>query len=123
MHDMRKIEREYGLGYTFEYTFKFYDYEQFMRFFEEFIVPIVMSFVSVLVVILVITSSFTATILVFVCIIMTDIFLAGLVYYWNLTLNPIVLLQICLGIGTSVDYSAHIAYAYLVQVVPKSKRN
>ena len=82
-----------------------------------------MSFVSVISVILVITSSITATVLVTVCIAMTDLFLAGLIYYWSLTLNPIVLLQLCLGIGTSVDYSAHIAYAYLVEDIPKNKKD
>ena len=49
---------------------------------------------------------------------MTDLFLAGLIFYWNLALNPIVMLQIILGIGCSVDYSAHIAYAYLVEEIP-----
>ena len=73
------------------------------------------AFVAVLLVILVITSDITATLVVATCVIMTDIFVAGLIFYWNLTLNPLVVLQIILGIGCSVDYSAHIAYAYLIE--------
>ena len=77
-----------------------------------------LSFVAVLFVILVITSDITATGVVATCVIMTDLFVAGLIFYWNLALNPIVLLQVILGIGCSVDYSAHIAYAYLVEDIP-----
>ena len=75
----------------------------------------VYAFVAVLFVILIITSDITATLVVATCVIMTDIFVVGLIFYWNLTLNPLVVLQIILGIGCSVDYSAHIAYAYLIE--------
>ena len=86
--------------------------------FEEFVTPMFIAFAAVLLVILVITSDITATLVVTLCVIMTDIFVAGNIYYWNMTLNPIVLLQVILGIGCSVDYSSHIAYAYLVEDVP-----
>ena len=54
--------------------------------------PMILSFVAVIAVILIITSDITATMVVALCVLMTDIFVAGVVYYWNLTLNPIVLL-------------------------------
>ena len=78
----------------------------------------ILSFAAVLLVILVITSDLIATLVVAICVLMTDLFVAGLIFYWNLALNPIVMLQIILGIGCSVDYSAHIAYAYLVEEIP-----
>ena len=49
---------------------------------------------------------------------MTDLFLLGLIYFWGLTLNPVVVLQVVLAIGTSVDFSTHIAYAYLLEYIP-----
>ena len=76
-----------------------------------------LSFTCVIIVILIITSDVTATLVVALCVLMTDLFVAGLIYYWRLALNPIVVLQIVLGIGCSVDFSAHIAYAYLVEDV------
>ena len=82
----------------------------------------ILSFVAVLLVILVITSDLVATLVVAICVIMTDLFVAGLIFYWNLSLNPIVMLQIILGIGCSVDYSAHIAYAYLVEEIPEEMK-
>ena len=67
-----------------------------------------------LLVILIISSNYLITILVAMCICITDIFLMGLIYYSGLTFNPVVILQLILAIGISVDFSAHIAYAYLV---------
>merc|ERR1712016_269215 len=98
---------------------KLYDFELFVTLYDEFAYPMAYSFTAVLVVILVITSDITATLVVALCVILTDLFVAGLIFYWGLALNPIVLLQVILGIGCSVDYSAHIAYAYLVEEIPE----
>ena len=92
-----------------------------MTFFEEFSISLAISISAVLLVILVFTSDFTVTILVAICVIMTDLFLVGLLFFWGLTLNPVVSLQIILAIGTSVDYTAHIAYAYLLEPIPEKK--
>lgn len=95
-----------------------------MTFFAEFAYPLALSFTCVILVILVITADIVATLVVALCVVMTDLFLSGLIFYWNLSLNPISLLQIILGIGCSVDFSAHIAYAYLVEdVTPLVKKN
>ena len=93
--------------------------ELFISLWEEFTFPMLFSFLAVLIVILVITSDITATLVVALCVVMTDIFVAGIIFYWNLALNPIVILQVVLGIGCSVDYSAHIAYAYLIELPPR----
>ena len=50
------------------------------------------SVVAVLIVILVISSNFMVTALVAMCIIVTDVFLTALIYYWNLTFNFIVII-------------------------------
>ena len=117
LKDLRSLSQKYGLGRTFEYDWRFYDFEIFMDFWAEFIYPLTYAFTAVIIVVLVITSDIIATMLVALCVILTDLFLTGLIHYWGLTLNPIVILQIVLGIGCSVDFSAHIAYAYLVEDV------
>ena len=72
---------------------------------------------------MVITADITATLTVAFCVMITDIFLAGLIYFWDLTLNPMVMLNIVISIGTSVDFSAHIAYSYLTAEVPPNKKH
>ena len=75
------------------------------------------------IVVFVSTSDVVCTLLVALCVLMTDLFLIGLIYFWGLTLNALVVINIIVAIGTSVDYSAHIAYAYLIETVPKKYRN
>ena len=113
------MSADYGYGEpSFDWSWRFFDIEIFITLYDEFAFPIIFSFAAVLLVILIITSDITATLVVATCVIITDLFVAGLIYYWHLALNPIVLLQVILGIGCSVDYSAHIAYAYLVEDIP-----
>ena len=115
--DLRYLMKEFGIGHSFEYDWRLFDYEIFMNFWAEFAVPMALAFCSCCLVILVITSDIIATLVVALCVLLTDLFLFGLVHYWRLTFNPVTVLQIVLGIGCSVDFSAHIAYAYLVEDV------
>lgn len=74
-----------------------------------------------LIVILFITASPQATFLVALCVALVDVFLAALIFYWGLTFNPFVVLNIVIAIGLSVDYSAHISHSYLVTEVPNDE--
>lgn len=58
--------------------------------------------------------------LVTISIILVDIYLYALIYYWGLTFNTIVVMNIVVAIGLSVDYSAHIAHSYLVAKPPNN---
>ena len=74
-----------------------------------------------LIVILIITASLQATLLVAFCVLLVDLFLSALIFYWGLTFNPLVVINIVIAIGLSVDYSAHISHSYLITEVPKTK--
>ena len=76
---------------------------------------------AVLLIILIITGNCVTTSLVTACVLLTNLFLTGLVFFWGLTINPITVVNIIAAIGTSVDYSCHIAYAYQVEEIPKGK--
>ena len=86
------MQKEFAPGHFFEYSFRFYDYEQYFVLGDEVSVTIISSIIAVLLVILVISSNLLITILVGLCIICTDILLVGMVYYVGLTLNPLVIL-------------------------------
>lgn len=89
------------------------DYEQYFLFKQETILSMALSIAACLIVILIVTASMQATILVAMCVLLTDMFLAALIFYWGLTFNPLVVINIVIAIGLSVDYSAHISHAYL----------
>jgi len=78
----------------------------------------VLSICACLIVIFIITASPQATILVALCVLLTDFFLGALIFYWSLTMNTLVVLNIIIAIGLSVDYSAHISHSYLTTQIP-----
>ena len=59
-----------------------------------------------------VTADFMTTVLVTLMVLITDFLLVGSIVYLGLTFNGIVVLNIVLAVGTSVDYSTHIAYGY-----------
>ena len=75
-----------------------------------------------LIIVFIFTTDLTMTLLVAFSVCVTDFFLLGLVWYWGLTMNQIVVLNIIIAVGTSVDYSTHIAYAYLVTDIPNESK-
>jgi hypothetical protein len=82
----------YGLPGTFIYCPAYLNYEQYFSFVEETIYSSGMSFLAVVLVILFVTSSLTATILVGICVLLVDLLLLALLFYWGLTFNTIVVL-------------------------------
>ena len=76
--------------------------------------------VAVTCVLLVITGNLLVTLLVTMSILLVDIYLYALIYYWGLTFNTIVVINIVVAIGLSVDYSAHIAHTYLTAKPPNN---
>ena len=73
--------------------------------------------VAVIAVVFIITADIPVTALVSLNVFWVDLFLMGVIHFWDLTLNPIVMINIVVSVGIAVDYSAHIAYAYLTQKV------
>ena len=71
-------------------------------------------------IILAFTSDLIVTLAVFLCVLCTNVALFGLIYFWQMTLNPLVVLNIIVAIGISVEYSVHIGYAFLVTPVPEN---
>jgi len=77
--------------------------------------------VAVFIIMLLMSANIQVTLLVMICVIIVDVDLFGLIYYWDLELNNVAVLNLVLAIGLSVDYSAHIAHAYLASKPPEDK--
>ena len=90
----------------------------FYTFYEEFTLCLALSILSVIIVVFLVTADLAMTFLVTLMVTLTDFFLIGFMDFWGLTLNGLVIINVILAIGTSVDYSTHIAYAYLNTPAP-----
>ena len=114
------MESEFAPEGTFSYAVQFLDVEMWYTFTSEMTLCLTLSIMVILLIIMIITANIYVTMMVALSVGLCDVFLFALIHFWNLALNPIVLMHIIVSIGISVDYSAHIAYAYLVEPVPAS---
>jgi len=121
LEDIRKIENEVGFEGTFSYAVEFLDFEQYVVFTQETLLSVGLSLVAVFFVIIIITGSLFVTLLVTLAVLLVDLFLVALIYYWGLTFNSVVVVNVVIAIGLAVDYSAHIAHTYLT--VKTTKRH
>ena len=119
MKDIRSIVDIYGVGDTYFYSSSTIGFEQYVVFFKETALSVGLSICAVFLVVLLITGSLPITLLVVLAVILVDLFLLGLIYFWDLTMNNIIVVNLVIGLGLAVDYAAHIAHTYLTVKVPK----
>ena len=118
---MREIEKLFAFPDTFSYSKDYLDFETYIGFMQDTMTSLALSLLAVLGVLLFITGSFQVTLLVMFSILLVDVFLYALIYYWGLTFNNILVIQIVVALGLSIDYSAHIAHTYLVSKPPNNR--
>merc|ERR1719421_185080 len=47
------------------------------------------------------------------CVLMVDVNILGLMWLWGLTIDSVAIINLVLAIGLAVDYSVHVAHAFL----------
>ena len=119
LNDMRAITDKYGLDGTFTFSERYFDYESYVVFDKETITNVSLALAAVFVIMFIFTANIIITIFVLLCVILVDVFIFGLLSFWDITLNSVTVVNIVIAIGLSVDYSAHIAHAYLAIKPPK----
>lgn len=65
-----------------------------------------------------ITVNLWVTLLVLVAVVLVDFYLVALIYFWGLTLNHYTGANMIFALGMAVDYSTHIAHAFLMTEPP-----
>jgi len=72
------------------------------------------SLIVVVAILLLTTFSVQATILVVVSVVLVTVYTVTLQQVWGVDFNFISAIQLPFALGVSLDYSSHIAHAYLV---------
>ena len=90
------------------------DYETYVVFQKEAIQNVALALLAVLVVMLIVTANIPVTLFILICIALVDFFLLGLLFYWDVTLNSVTVVNNVIAIGLAVDYSAHIGHSFLM---------
>ena len=114
LKDVRDIGSEYGLGDTYFYSGIFMVYEMHVGLIAQMFLSVGLALFAVFCVVIFITGSIQVTLLVILSVVLVDIYLFALIYFWGERINFLTLVCLVLGLGLSVDYSAHIAHTYLL---------
>jgi len=111
---------KYGFDDTYAFSETVLNFEQYVVFLKELSLSLGLSLLAVVLVVFFVTGSPPVTVLVVLAVILVDLFLLALIHYWDLTMNNIIVVNLVIGLGLSVDYSAHIAHTYLTVDAPSS---
>merc|ERR1712012_352009 len=66
--------------------------------------------------------NFTASLLVLGCVVLTLVNVGGFIHFWGLTIDTVSCTNIVISIGLCVDYSVHVAHAFLSNQGSKNER-
>ena len=72
-----------------------------------------LSLLCVFITTLVLIQNLPACVIVLLCVLLTLVNVGGFIHFWGLTIDTVSCTNIIISIGLCVDYSAHIAHAFL----------
>ena len=116
MKELRRIIKEFGPFGTFVYSEIFFIWEPYDNFTFSVAFSLLGALVAIFVIVLVFSGNICTTLLVVLNMGLVELNLLAMIWYWNLELNFITVINLILAIGLAVDYSAHIAHTYNVTV-------
>jgi Niemann-Pick C1 protein len=111
-----------GFGSTFPYMFMYLYYEQYAIIVQEAITNLALALIAVFVICTLIISNVAAACMVMLCVVLVDVDILGLMYVWGLTIDSVAIVNLVLAIGLAVDYSAHIAHAFMQATGTRQER-
>jgi len=95
------------------FMFMYLYYEQYAVIIEEGIQNLALAMVAVIIITVVLLGNLGASCLVILCILMIDADILGMMYLWNISIDSVAVANLVLAIGLAVDYSVHVAHAYI----------
>ena len=113
MVDLRASVASAGVGDSFPYMFMYLYYEQYAIIFVEAMQNLGLALLAVLAIVYLLVANFGLTLLVMLCVLMVDVNILGLMWLWGLTIDSVAIIGLVLAIGLAVDYSVHVAHAFM----------
>eukprot|EP00996_Jenningsia_fusiforme_P001768 NODE_262_length_2571_cov_16.693894_g240_i0.p1 GENE.NODE_262_length_2571_cov_16.693894_g240_i0~~NODE_262_length_2571_cov_16.693894_g240_i0.p1 ORF type:complete len:822 (+),score=177.04 NODE_262_length_2571_cov_16.693894_g240_i0:206-2467(+) len=113
MKTLRDDVEAVGLEGAFPFAFEFLIYEQFAVLYSEAVQGVLLSLCVVLVVSQLLIGHPGASLVAFLGVGLTIVDILGLVTFWDINLNGVSVICLSVAIGLSIDFSAHIALAFM----------
>merc|ERR1711920_74295 len=113
MKSIRASVDEADLPGAFPYAYEFIFFEQYDVLPQEAVTNILASLIVVLVVAFILIGNPKAAIFTFLGVAFSVVDIIGICHYWDINLNSVVVVNLALAVGLSIDYSAHICLAFM----------
>jgi hypothetical protein len=122
MDTLRESIASAGVPGAFPYTFAYLFVEQYKIIQREALLNLALALVAVAVIVFIMIAEVRTTLLVLLCVLLTDVDILGLMWLWGLTIDSVAIINLVLAIGLAVDYSAHVAYAFVAAKGTRDER-
>ena len=118
IRDIRRLVGMYGISETYSFSEDMLTMELFVVLIKETILSTASSVAAIFVVALLITGSRRLSLIVTLCVLLTDLFLLALMPLVDLNFNNVALVYLITSLGLSVLYTIQITHTYLIVEVP-----
>jgi len=116
--DMQKIQfNKDDFKHPFAYTGVYIEWESFNIMSSQLIRNVSYTFVAIAIISLLLVADVVVSILVFLCVFITIVDIAGCAFFMGLTIENTTSICIILSVGLGLDYVAHVGVAYVVTPV------
>eukprot|EP00163_Fabomonas_tropica_P015256 TRINITY_DN2787_c0_g1_i2.p1 TRINITY_DN2787_c0_g1~~TRINITY_DN2787_c0_g1_i2.p1 ORF type:complete len:932 (+),score=278.28 TRINITY_DN2787_c0_g1_i2:269-3064(+) len=116
MRSLRNAVSGVNLPGSFPFTFEYLFWEQYAVITREATLNLGLATMCVLIITVALLGHPGAALLVTSAVGFTILNLFGFSYYWNLSIDSVVVINAVIAIGLSVDYAAHVTHAFLARM-------
>ncbi|XP_042237076.1 NPC intracellular cholesterol transporter 1-like [Homarus americanus] len=102
----------------FPYSVFYVFYEQYLTMWHDALVSLSISICSVFIVMFVLTFDIISSLIILVTICMIIVDMMGMMYWWNISLNAISLVNLVMAVGISVEFCSHVTHAFATSLKP-----
>jgi Niemann-Pick C1 protein len=107
---------------VFPYSIFYVFYEQYLQIWKDTIINLVISLADIFVVTFLLLGLDVHSALIIVTVITCILLnLMGLMYWWNISLNAVSLVNLVMAVGISVEFCSHITRSYAISEQPSRK--
>jgi len=102
-------------GKAIPYSYSFLSWETFKIIAEQMWFSLLQCLGAVLIITLGLIAHPLTSILVFLCVLMTIVDIIGFMQLWGLSIDSVLVIQLVIAVGLSVDYAAHVGHNFMMQ--------
>ena len=113
MRTLRESVQSADVGNSFPYMFMYLYYEQYAIIVTEALLNLGLALLAVFIITFIMLANVQSSFLVMLCVVLVDIDILGLMYLWGLSIDSVAIINLVLAIGLAVDYSVHVAHAFV----------